>query len=399
MTPAEPASMDRAVASRIAPSVYAGAYLGALSLLLPNIQPLVLGALADRHGLAPGLLGQLNSTYLGAGLIPSLSAPLWVPRVPWRIAYRLALGLALAAFLAGPLVASPWALLVLFGVLGFSLGVLYPIMFAALGEEAEPGRAYAVGATAQGVLAALWSMALSLVILPTWGTTGMFVGFAGLVLCGFAVVGASPARMVAVHATADAAGTGGRAAQARGGGYAMLALLAIAMLNCGILGYWTFIERIGVANHLTAQFIGLVIGVCAFGAIFTSAVVAWLGQRVASSSVALVGAMTIILAFALVLAPGPIAFAASNALFPLGWGLVLPSYWAVVREVDLTERLFSAAPAAGGLGAVAAGLFAGPVLAQVSYRGLIALDIAILGATMAIIIFLRLSFARMGRTI
>lgn len=391
---------DRQASStgRIAPSVRAGAYLGALSLLLPNIQPLVLGALADRHGLAPGLLGQLNSTYLGAGLIPALSAPLWVPRVPWRPVYRLALAIALAAFVAGPLAASPWALLLLFGLLGFSLGTLYPIMFAALGEEEDPGRAYAIGATAQGILAALWSMALSLVILPAWGTTGMFFGFAALVLAGFAMVGASPARMPAVHNPEPLAGADAPAA-GHGAGYAVVALLAIALLNCGILGYWTFIERIGVAHHLTPQFIGLVVGVCAFGAIFTSAIVAWLGRRVASSSVALFGAATIIAAFLLVLAPGPLPFALSNALFPLGWGLVLPGYWAVVREVDLTERLFSAAPAAGGLGAVAAGLFAGPVLAQVNFGGLIALDIVILGATMVMILFLRLRFARMGRSI
>jgi hypothetical protein len=384
---------------RVPRTVCTGAYLGALSLLLPNIQPLVLGALADRYGLAPGLLGQLNSTYLGAGLISSLTAPLWVPRVPWRLVYRLALAIALVGFIAGPFAATAWSLLLLFAVLGLSLGILYPVMFAALGEEEDPGRAYAIAATAQGTLAATGSMALSLVILPNWGPTGMFAGFALLVLFGFSVVGASPRGMPEAPAQACEASADGALVEGHGGWYAALALIAIAMLNCGILGYWTFIERIGVANHLTPPFIGTVVGVCAFGAIVSSGIVAWLGRRVASSSVALLGAATIVTAFILVLAPGAVFFSISNALFALGWGMVLPGYWAVVREVDFTERLFAAAPAAGGLGAVSAGLFAGPVLARINYGGLIAADVVILSATMLMVLFLRIQFVRLGRSI
>ncbi len=384
----------------ISAAVWSASYLSALSQLLPNIQPLVLGSFADKFHLEAGLLGQMNSTFIAAGLVSALTAPAWVHRSNWSLLNLAALAATFVSFVLGMWATSPVTLLALYGSLGLFLGTLFPISFAALGEDDDPTRAFAISVTAQNSLSALASFSLSQFVIPRWGPGGILVFFGVLTLIGFIAAHRAPRRMSAVS-HAGSAIEERRAIAWREAMPVSAALLAIFLFMGGVLGYWTFLERIGVMHGISPQAIGLTVSVCALGAIASSALVAWIGDRFAASKIVYLGSAGVLLAFVLILPQGMLTFVLSNLLFALGWGLVLPAYWTVIRESDVTERLFSATPAASGIGAVLAGLVAGPIISLSGFTGLLMMDAAAvsLGAVIVFVISLHAKKATPPRII
>jgi hypothetical protein len=84
-----------------------------------------------------------------------------------------------------------------------------------------------------------------------------------------------------------------------------------------------------------------------------------------------------------------------NLLFALGWGSAQPAFWAIVSKVDATGRIFVAAPAASGIGGVAVGLLAGPIIERGGYLGLLTFSSGlIVAALVAASIALRRSHVR-----
>jgi hypothetical protein len=71
---------------------------------------------------------------------------------------------------------------------------------------------------------------------------------------------------------------------------------------------------------------------------------------------------------------GLAAFAVSNLLFSMSYGVVQPPYWAILRKVDLTNRMFVVATAVQGAAGVAVGLIAGLVIGAGGYGALLILS-------------------------
>lgn len=342
-------------------AVVAASLLTGVNQLLVNVQPLLFGALAVRLGLDDAELGYLGAVVIAALTLGSISGPFWVRRANWRLISALALAGAAAAFALGAAATTLDSALLIFGAAGLFLGLLSPPAFGCLGEADNPPRAFAISVVAQSSLAAAGTLALSFAIIPRFGAPGAFVSVAiavaaALPLCRLLPRG--PRAIQEVSTTVDGAPLLSRAAIPA---YAML--FAKGVFVAGILGYWIFVERIGVAHGIPGERIGLTISLCAVASAASAGIVGWLAGRVRLVAMIAIGTTIVIGAFIALGVPGFLAFALSNFLFAFGWGFAQSAYWGLLREVDATNRLFVAGPAAAGVGGVAAGMAAGPIIA------------------------------------
>lgn len=376
-------------------AVVAASLLTGVNQLLVNVQPLLFGVLAVRLGLDDAELGYLGAVVIAALTLGSISGPFWVRRANWRFTCALALVGAAAAFALGAAVTTLDAALLVFGAAGLFLGLLSPPAFGCLGEAENPPRAFAISVVAQSSLAAASTLALSFAIIPRFGAPGAFVSVAvavaaALPLCRSLPRGAGSTSELS--ATVDGAPLLSRAAVPA---YAML--FAKGVFVAGILGYWIFVERIGVAHGIPGERIGLTISLCAVASAASAGIVGWLAGRVRLVPMIAIGTTIVIGAFIALGVPGFLAFALSNFLFAFGWGFAQSAYWGLLREVDATNRLFVAGPAAAGVGGVAAGMAAGPIIAVAGLSAMtLASGIALLAA--ALVAFLVAGSLRVRRS-
>lgn len=353
-----------------APSaVAAAAYLIGINQLIVNLQPLVLGALAETYHLSDTQLGHVSAIFIGFNTVAVLSAPFWVRRVNWRTLTTLAVALAAGTLAAGSMLSSLPAILVLFAVLGVVKGTLGAPSFASLGDTANPDRSYAASLISQSLLAAAVAVPFAQWIIPKYGVVGLFLGLAGLVATGLVAARWLPADGAVPSSEVERAPKA--PLRSRGVLAPAIGLLALGLFVSGILSFWYFVERIGVARGVPHGLIGAAVGLCSLATVATAGIVAWLGGRLASLWFVGVGNLVILAGYACLTVDGNLAFIAVAVLFAMGWGFAQPGYWTVIRKVDATGRLFVAAPAAGGLAGVVTGIVAGPIIEHGGYTALI----------------------------
>lgn len=339
-------------------------------MLVVNLQPLILGAFADTYGFSDRQLGHIGAIFVGFATLCSLSGPLWVRRVDWRAFSRLAIALAVLTLVCGAYLNASSAVFALFAVLGIIKAALGIPAFASLGDGSNPDRNYGVSVGFQGLLAAIVTAPSAAYIIPNFGVPGLFLTIATLVATGLLVSQWLPRegigrRRLEVGSIAESSRSSPLPA--------LIALLALAIFTSSILGFWYFIERIGVDRGVPPSLIGLSLSAISIASILTASLVAWLGGRFSSLTFVATGTMLLVAGFAFTSLSGNAAYIAGTMIFAMGWGLAQPAYYAVVRKVDPTGRLFVAAPAAGGLAGVAIGMAAGPVIEAAGYSGLTAL--------------------------
>lgn len=350
-------------------AVVAAAYLSGLNMLVVNLQPLILGALADSYGLSDRQLGHIGAIFIGFSTACFVSGPLWVRRVDWRTFSRLMIVLASAALIAGAFVAAPGVILALFAILGLIKGGLGIPSFASLGDSSNPDRNYGVSVGFQAFLSAAVTAPAAAYVIPRFGVSGLFLTIAALVASGLVACRWLPRAGVdgprrAAEAKVPLARVGILSSSAVA---AWIALLAIAAFTGGILGFWYFIERIGVDRGVTHAIIGLTLSLCSLATIGTASIAAWLGGRFPSLTFVCAGSLLILLGFGSLRFHGDAAYTGGSLAFAMGWGLAQPAYYAVIRKVDSTRRLFVAAPAAGGTAGVVIGMVAGPIIEAGGY--------------------------------
>lgn len=374
--------------------IAASAYLTGVNALVINVQPIIMGALADGRGLSSGNLGQLSAIFIAFNTLCFLGAPLWIRRVSWRsVAFLSAMG-ASFVILSGAVAVSFTVLLLVFALLGLVKGFMGAIAFASLGDARNPDRAYGVSVVVQSVLAALVATPLSAVVLPRWGVAGLFIVLAlvfttACIACRW--LPATRAESASSEAEPDL-----EAPKASAAAPAIIALAALGLFTGGIIGFWFFLERIGAARGVSGSLVGVAVSLCALSTILSAVLVAALGGRVSSMMFVWAGSAMVLAGFAALAAPGDIAFMSSALLFALGWGLAQPAYWAVVRKVDGTGRLFVAAPAVSGFAGALVGLTAGVVIAWGGYGGLIQVSGGLVMVA-AILLVIARGFARRSR--
>lgn len=367
-----------------APSALAaGAMLSALTALVINLQPIIMGALATDRRLDDAALGHVSAIFIGFHTLCLLTSPVWVRSVNWRLASVIGIAVTALIALSGVWLASQTSIMLLFAAIGVSTGGIAAVSFASLGDNRDPDRAYGASITAQALLAAVVAMPLSGWIVPSYGIEGLFVSLAAVCACGFLACPWMPKRGVAAR-PAPLGETKPPSAFV-GTLPASVALLASMVFVGGILGFWYFMERIGSTRGASPPLIGLVISLCSLSTIASASLVAWLGARFTSLTYVMAGSLMVVAGYSILGLHGNVAYVVAAQLFALGWGLAQPAYYAAIRKVDASGRLFVLAPASAGAAGVIVGIVAGPVIQTGGYwmlivfsSGLIVLAAAIL---------------------
>ena len=353
-------------------AVWAASYLIGLNQLISNVQPLILGALADGYGLSDRQLGHVSSAFVAATTVAVLSAPWWVRRVDWRAFSFGAVVLASLALAGGARASSYAGVLALFVVVGFLKGFVGAPSFASLGDSRNPDRAYGVSLVAQMVVSGSAAYPIASYVLPNFGVPGLMITLAAIIGTGLLACLWLPVRG-REREQADAAALAAPIVS-RANVPAFVALLALALFIGGILLFWYFCERIGVVRGVSKALIGIAVSGCSIATIATAAVVAWLGGRVRSAAFIWSGTAMAVAALLLLRLPGDLAYVFSVIVFAMAWGLAQPGYWTILRNLDVSDRLFVIAPAASGAGGVAVGLIAGPLIESGGYGLLVAVS-------------------------
>lgn len=353
-------------------ALIAAALLSGLTALVVNLQPIIMGALADGRGLNDGDLGRVSAIFIGANTISVMTAPWWVRRWSWRMTAMLGVAATVLISLAGIFIAGLAGIAVIFTGLGLATGVIGATAFACLGDNHDPDRAYGASIIAQSMLAAFAAWPMSGWVIPGWGVTGMFVALSVLSGVGWLALPWLPARgRVRAEESDDRRSAG---LVSRASIPAAVSLLACTFFAGGILGFWYFMERIGTARGVSPQQIGAVVSLSALSTIVTAGVVAWFGTRLSSWTYMWIGTTLLLSGYGLIVSPGTIPFMIGVQLFALGWGFAQPPYYALARKIDVTGRLFVVAPGTVGIAGVLIGSSAGAIIARAGYDGLVLLS-------------------------
>lgn len=334
-------------------SLAAAILLTMVGLLVPNIQPIVVGAAADNllfNSQQLGFLAGIETLCLGTS---GLLAVFWVRRSNWHKVASLALSVIFVGNLATAFVADYAALLVIRGLTGLlGDGVAFALGIAIISEYDDTDRNFGIM-----VIVHVASMFIAMWLLPyadaLWGMAGVFVPVAVLGLLLLPTVSVLPGKAVA-RATTLVTNSSSNGPVFWGLGAQLVWYIAVG-------GLWAFIERIGDNAGLTDTDIGLALAIGMGVSIVGSIVATWQGDRFGRLVPFIFTMVVQVFVAALLLDfEGVVVYSLIWFVFNLVWNYALPYMYAGVAKADYSGKFVVLVPTAQsfglGLGASIAGM-------------------------------------------
>jgi hypothetical protein len=326
--------------------------VGVIGVLIPGLQPQLLGALAAEGRLSVAALGILATVELLAMGIAAGGAGFVLPVTRLRAIAGVALLVTGAADLLTPFLGTG----ALFGariVAGLGEGVLIWIAIGFIVRTDRPERwsgiYLAVQTLAQFALAGTlgWFAA---------GSAGGFTALGAVTLAGLLALPWMPRAWPPLAVSDDAGGM----PSARG----LVALGGVLAYLAFIVAVWVYVEPLGLAHGLAPATIHLVaplsLGMQVLGA---GAATLLAGRLPARATIAVVGSINLALLAIMAAPPSAAAFVAATAAFGFLWLFVLPFQIPIAIAADPSRRaalLIGGAQLTGSsLGPFLAGLLIG----------------------------------------
>lgn len=345
--------------------IIAVSMVSAIGGLLFNTMPILLGAAGEAFSLSPAQLGTLSLTAGMGYLAGTVTGPLWVERVHWRLAAFIIVAAVIASFLLATQLSAS-AIYAGFAIFGFFCALAIALAMRVLADMPDPERAYGTRLSVELVSIGVFLILLPSIFVARAGFSGAMVGLAvfaallGLGALAFPKSSSSPiaAQLKGFPNWAQA----GRA-------WSVLAIFTIYLL--ANVGLFFFLYVIAQDFNPTPAQNGLMFGGLKWLGGAAGAVGAIIGAR-AGMRVPHLAAFGILLlgVIGLFTAKTFTAYMISSWVWEFGFTLGCLYQTAAIVRFDLSNKLVVLVPMAFGISMIFGGKIAGQILEGGSANGI-----------------------------
>lgn len=339
--------------------------VSAIGGLVFNTMPLLLGTAGDAFDFSPSKLGSLSLTAGVGYLAGTLTGPLWVERVNWRIAAFAILAAVIASFLFATQL-SGQAIFAGFAIFAFFCALAIALAMRVLADMPDPERAYGTRLSVELVSIGVFLIILPILFIAKSGFSGAMVGLA----CFAALLGLGAFFFPARSSSELAAKTKGFPSWAQASpSWSMLGIFSLYLL--ANVGLFFFLYVIAQKFEPSAAQNGLMFGVLKWLGGAAGAVGAIIGAKAGVKSPHFVALGILILGvIGLALAPNFEVFMVSSWIWEFGFTLGCLYQTAAIVRHDPSNKLVVLVPMAFGISMILGGKIAGYLLESASAMSL-----------------------------
>lgn len=345
--------------------IFAVSMVSAIGGLVFNTMPVLLGTAGTAFGLSPAALGTLSLTAGVGYLLGTLTGPLWVERVNWRIA-AIAIVCAVAASFLMASQLGGLGIYISFAIFGFFCALAIALAMRVLADMPDPERAYGTRLSVE-----LISIGAFLIILPTifvaWaGFSGAMLGLALFAL----ILGLGSVLFPARTTSAAAAQVKGFPTwQKASASWSVLVIFTIYLL--ANVGLFFFLYVIAQDFAPTPAQNGVMFGVLKWLGGAAGAIGAIIGARAGLRFPHLAAFVILIIGVAgLLTAQSFTAYMISSWIWEFGFTLGCLYQTAAIVRFDPSNKLVVLVPMAFGISMIFGGKIAGQILESGSANGI-----------------------------
>lgn len=304
--------------------------VGVIGVLIPGLQPQLLGALLAEARLSTSALGLLATAELLAMGIAAGTAG-WLLSVNRLRAIAASALIATAALDLLTPFASGAGLFAARIAAGFGEGVLIWLAIGLIVRAARPERWSGIYLAFQTLAQLALATAMGVTIIPLAGSAGGFYLLALVTALGLAALPWIPRAYTGL----DHGDTAGTALPARG----IVALIGVTLYLAFIVSVWVYIEPLGLQRGIDAATVRLVAPLSlAMQVAGAAAAAALAGRLPARSVVAGIAVANLFLLAVMAAPPSAAAFVVATAIFGFLWLFAMPFQVPILIAADPSRR-------------------------------------------------------------
>ena len=330
-------------------------WLSLLGYLVPNIQPMFLGALSVSYDFDATQLGLLGGTELAGACLASLCALYWFPRVNLgRVAFVALLVAVVGNFLTGWITNFSYLIVLRFCTSFFGAGMLNALVLGLVGLLKNPERVIAIAIICQVLSITLAMVGIPLLV-ERWEMKGVSICLTLVFMTGFWALkfllrGKSlileNLPLISNYATKILPVT---------------LLVGLIVFSVGVGSIWAFLERIGNVAGFSMIDTGQALAMGSFIGALGALLAVVIGKRIGNLTPLLAGLFgLLVVCFMLFNVNSWLNYTIAAILLNFFWNLTLPYLLGSIASSDKSGRLMVLVPAAQGggyaLGPVISGL-------------------------------------------
>ena len=345
--------------------ILAVSLVSAIGGLVFNTMPILLGTAGEAFGLTPAQLGTLSLTAGIGYLAGTLTGPLWVERVNWRVAAFAIVAAVIASFLLATHL-SGTAIYASFAIFGFFCALAIALAMRVLADMPDPERAYGTRLSVELISIGIFLILLPILFISRGGFSGAMLGLALFV--GLLGIGAF---LFPKHSSSKTAAKlkGFPNWQQAGPSWSVLAIFTTYLL--ANVGLFFFLYVIAQDFNPTPAQNGLMFGVLKWLGGVAGAVGAIIGARAGLRVPHLVAFLILILGvIGLFMSKNFTAYMISSWVWEFGFTLGCLYQTAAIVRFDISNKLVVLVPMAFGISMIIGGKIAGQILEGGSANGI-----------------------------
>lgn len=354
-----------------APVYVAAGMVSGCGALFFNVMPVFVGALADELQATPSQLGDLVAAFNVGFTVAAFAAVAWVRRVEYRIAAAGGVLVVILTSCAMSQTSSLRTMSALSCLLGLSMGSLYALILAVLGDSEHPNRAFGLKLSFETLPGAVLLFAIPAVVAPHWGFDGVVLAMAAtsalLGVASYWLPATSKPRMPTI--------AGSAAGRIPIDWRPPLSLVSSMLFFTGIAASWTFLELLADASGLSGRSVGTTLGVgfivSGLGGFAAAAIDRRFGRLAPMVAIVLINWLGL-WALASFHDVAGYALGACAFLFTVNFGLACT--FGLTAEVDARGHFVTLSAAALSIGAVIGPAIGGRLVERAGFGGVLALS-------------------------